>query len=532
MKRLTVFQLFSLIASAIVVIAFFIVSYCGFFWSDDWYPMSFQVSSFGDIFPVVGNLYMTWGGRYFGYFFSFLFICILKNKLWFDIFNTLFFGALVFISGALIADTKKEIAKILLPFALLFWFLCPLPSESLFWVSGATNHFWTSTLVFLYLYIFLQYKDKNSSPWEKAGLFLISLFSAQSEIPCISIGGTLAIYYLFHLKKIKNNAIPLILGFAIGTLILLLAPGNFNRAEAHPYYLAFFDHLIDILHHPIREIRKYKALWLLVGTWLIFLWKNKQMAMEWFKKNAFLLLILAWSVFLFSFIFHLIDIRASFFIETMSIILFIKLVKHCFYQEKYSSKFKGVILAFFILFVVDAGFAIAETTKASQTNDRLLQEIAAVNGVAAVDLPQPEHRMTPTVIFPSWTWEGIANKLGLDSVKIYPHYCQEKYWQSLPISEIGTSVFIDEYRRYRTPVIIRCPEGENDNLVCEIQAKEKKWFYFFKERFHRPHEELSLKIPLQQAATNFNGYSYYVVVFDYDKTPFFNIKTVKVYRIK
>ena len=530
MKRLTVFQLFSLIASIIIVIAFFMVSYCGFFWSDDWYSMSFQVSSLKDIFPIAGNLYMTWGGRYFGYFFSFLFICLLKNKIWFDIFNTLFFCALVFISGALIADSKREIPKILLPFALLFWFLCPLPSESLFWASGATNHFWTSTLVFLYLYIFLQYKDKNSSPWKKAGLFFISLFSAQSEIPCISIGGALVIYYLFNFKKIKNNTIPLILGFAIGTFILLSAPGNFNRAESHPYYLAFFDHLIDIFQHPVQEIRKYKTLWLLAGTWLVFLWKNKQTAVEWVKKNVFLLLILAWSVFLFSFIFHLMYIRALFFIETLSLILFLKLAKHWFFQEKYSTRYKGVILAFFILFVVDAGFAIAETTKASQTNDRILREIAAANGVAAVDLPQPEHRMTPTVNFPDWTWEGVANQLGLDSVKIYPHYCQEKYWQSLPISEIGTSVFMDEYSRYRTPVFIRCPEEKNENLVCEIQANEKKWFYFFKERLHRPHEEISLKIPLQQPATNFNGYSYYIVVWNDDKTPFFNIKNVKVYR--
>ncbi|MBO4581868.1 MAG: hypothetical protein J5701_06255 [Bacteroidales bacterium] len=528
MKRLSFFQLFSLIASGIVVIAFFIVSYCGFFWSDDWYPMSYQVSSLKDIFPIAGNLYMTWGGRYFGYFVSFLFICLLKNKLWFDIFNTLFFCTLIVISGCLIADKKSEISKTLLPFALLFWFLCPLPSESLFWVSGATNHFWTSTLVFLFLYIFLQYKDKNFSPWKKTGLFFISLFSAQSEIPCMSIGGALFVYYLFNLKKIKNNTIPLILGFAIGTLLLLLAPGNFNRAETHPYYLAFFDHLIDIFHHPIQEIRKYKALWLLVGTWLIFLWKNKNMAVEWVRNNVFLLLILLWSIFLFSFIFHLNDIRASFFIETMSIILFIKLAKHWFLQASCYTPYKWASLIFFILFAVDASFAIAETKKASQTNDRILQEIAAANGIVAVDLPQPEHRMTPTVSFPNWTWEGLAHKLGLDSVKIYPHYCQEKYWQSLPVSESETSVFIDEYRRYQTPVIIRCPEEKNENLICEIQAKEKKWFYLFKERLHCPHEDILLKIPLQQPATNCNGYSYYVVVFDHDKTPFFNIKNVNV----
>lgn len=112
-----------------------------------------------------------------------------------------------------------------------------------------------------------------------------------------------------------------------------------------------------------------------------------------------------------------------------------------------------------------------------------MQEIATANGITAVDLPQPEHRMTPTSSYPSWCWEGIANKLGLDSVKIYPYYCQEKYWQSLPISEIETSVFIDEYRRYRFPIIIRCPQEKTKIWFVKFRPKKKNGFIFSKNDF-------------------------------------------------
>ena len=61
------------VAVAIIVIAFFVISYCGFFTGDD-FVMDYDVSSLSDVFERTKNWYFTLGGRSFSVASQYLFV--------------------------------------------------------------------------------------------------------------------------------------------------------------------------------------------------------------------------------------------------------------------------------------------------------------------------------------------------------------------------------------------------------------------------------------------------------------------------
>ena len=171
------------IAIAIIVIAFFIISYCGFFTGDD-FVMDYGISSISDVFERTKNWYFTLGGRSFSVASQYLFVGVLgDNKVWFDIMNTVFFLLLLLACGRLINDNKKDSVFCVLLFALLFWFLCPFPRQTLFWAAGSITHLWANTLVFVFIALFLRYKDDSFSVVGKLVLFVFSVFAAAEYIP-------------------------------------------------------------------------------------------------------------------------------------------------------------------------------------------------------------------------------------------------------------------------------------------------------------------------------------------------------------
>jgi hypothetical protein len=112
-----------------------------------------------------------------------------------------------------------------------------------------------------------------------------------------------------------------VVGFAIGSIIMLFASGNFVRVSDASAKISFIGSMQDLIYHPVQEIVKYKALWMfliiLVCGWI----KNKMAVKSWVKNNSFLLLSLGWSVIAFSVVFRP-AIRALFFPETWPLFYF------------------------------------------------------------------------------------------------------------------------------------------------------------------------------------------------------------------
>lgn len=513
---------------AVMAIAFFLICRFGFFLSDD-YSMGFgNTFSLQVVLAQTKDFYLNWGGGLFSAVSQFLFCGLLgDNKLWFDIVNTIVYVCLMIIGCKLISPEvlsgKKRTAH---AFVLFFWFLCPVPSETLFWVVGSTGYLWTTTMIFLFLLIFIKNKDSNSSILMKIFLFLLSMFFAASLIPSVSICGAFVVYYLLHFDKFKGNVIFLVSGFVLGSLVLLCAPGNFVRASTD--MAPFVVKMKDLVTHPISEIVKYKALWLFVFTWLLTYILNKNTALEWAKKDLFLLLVLGWSVIAFSVVFRPAN-RALFFTETLSILLFFRLIqvfpagelptKVVFlHSKRVIPMFLSLLFAFWIY---DSGMAIRETGRQNNNNKKNLEMIAEANGFSPVDVYPSKHRMAIEPTYPYWSWEGIANQLGLDSVHVYPYYCLEKYYSD---SVCDGRVFVDEQGllghgdasvRNMGMVFIRNKneERKDNRLITTISySRPRKWYYVLVNMFGKEYDyDRTCTMERNSPDQHFKGFDFYVI---------------------
>jgi hypothetical protein len=429
------------IAVLIIVIAFFIISCSGYMMGDDYWMRS-NVSTLFDLIKYTGAFYFHSGGRLFSVACQYMFSGVLgDHRIWYAIVNTLFFVVLIVTCGKLIKDRKQGFATVALLFSLLFWFLCPVPKNTLFWIAGSPTYMWANTLSFIFVLLYLKYKDENFGTKEKLGLFVLSFLAASEFITCASISGALAVYYAFNIKKLKGNAIPFVVGFVLGSIFLLFAPGNFRRAAWDSESASILD-LRSLLQHPFWEMMKYKAMWLFLFV-LVWGWiKNKMVVKKWMKDNAFLLLSLGWSVIACSVVFRPIK-RAFFFTETLSIILLLKFLYDNFgiLRTRFVDKLPRcnlkavrdvVMVLLFAVFVVDSVFAIAETNKQRKNQEVALKTIVDSGGIVALDQMLSSHRMAYVPGFGPPTCAFLAKMYDLDTVCVCPYYCLDKYYDQDP----------------------------------------------------------------------------------------------------
>ena len=513
---------------AVVVISFFIICHLGFLREDDWL-MHNEAPSLSDVFRQTKMFYLTRGGRWLSVTFQYLFAGVLgEHKVWFDLVNTLFFALMLFVSGSLIQGGEKDIFRPVLGFTLLFWFLCPDPKETLFWIAGATTYLWAITLTLLFLAFFLKYKDESFNTPGKIGLFFLSVISASEFISCVSICGALVVYYLFHLKKLRRNAVPMVFGFAAGSLIVLLAPGNFSRAAWEGQSL--MSKLGDLANHPLLEIVKYKSLWLLLIVLTLGWFKNKSVVKEWGKDNSILLLSLFWSIIAFSIVFRPLN-RALFFSETLSLILFLKFLYEChdvfgcsslntLFESDNSIARNILVLLLSILFVVDASFAIIEVRKQRTGNERQMAILAKSGGIIALDRMVSRHRMAYVENFPEWTWKPLADHFGLDSVHVFPYFCQDKFYVQkdsiLKDAYIEWEHVNDDSFGRQVRMIIRADIGEatESDIPATIKVnylRPRKWYKLWLDKIRDYQYDRSSTFQCDHPEISFCGYNYYIV---------------------
>lgn len=542
MKKGSIVIWFAHIAIAIIVIAFFVISHCGFFMGDD-IGMSHGVTSISDVFKHTMWWYYNLGGRFFSVAAQYLFCGLLKSKIWFDIINTLFFVLLITVCGNLVKGGRNGSIRFVLLFTLLFWLFCPMPDETLFWVAGSTTHMWGNTLVFVFIALYFKYKDVNFGIIGKFGLFMLSVFAATEFLPCASICGAFVVYYAFHIKRFKGNVVPFVVGFVIGSMFLLFAPGNFERAtELEP---PFADKIKELIFNPIQEIIKYKALWMFLVVLVLGWIKNRMAVKTWMKNNAFLLLSLGWSVVAFGVVFRPAN-RALFFPETISIVLFLRFLYDNYeifgirfletiFGRNNSMARNLLITLLFVVFLVDATFAVAETKKQSKNNDVLLNEIADSGGIVALDQMISSHRMAYVPGFPNWTWEPLADRFGLDSVHVYPYYCQDKFYKQTPpldnvyIDEINYNNDNDVFGKY-IRLIVRVENGDlqerNNHVVFTIDyTRPKKWYKSWLDKLRSYRYDRTEFVERDNPDVCFNGYCYYVIWFGRENAK--NLKSVE-----
>ena len=543
MRKNSMFLWLECVAILIIVIAFFVISYCGFFtWDDIW--MNHGVSTLSDVFEHTKMFYLTYGGRMFSVASQYLFSGVLgDNRIWFDIVNTMFFVLLIMTCGKLIGNGKKPYFHYVLMFALLFWFLCPVPSETFFLTAASTTYLWANTLSFVFLLFFQKYNNYNFKVIGKLGLFIMSFFAATEFITCASVCGAFVVYYAFHIKEFKGNVVPFVIGFAMGSMVLLFAPGNFERLSNEiGVYRPMFD-ISYLLHHLFQEAAKFKALWLFL---IVFVWgwiNNKAVVKVWVKNNSILLLSLGWSVIAFCVVFSSPWDRALFFTEALALVLFLRFLYNNYGDIKFRilNKFLSrnicfvkiaVIVLLFVAFMVDSIFAVVETKRQSYNNDVILKELVDSGSFFAWQDIVSFHRMAYVPIFHVWAKEALAEKYDLDSIHNYPYYCLlEKYYnQTSPLENVY--VEIDDYNRFAKEVrlIVRIEneklQGSSKSAVFTIDyTRPRKWYKSWLDKWYNYQYDRTAVVEIDYPDVCFDGYCYYVIWFGRENAK--NLKSVK-----
>ncbi|MCQ2351331.1 MAG: DUF6056 family protein [Paludibacteraceae bacterium] len=403
----------------VFAVLFFVLSYNTFFLSDD-YAMSYDmngtpIESIGQISQAVYTFYFNWGGGILGTFNQFLFCGLFPDKICFDIVNTLMFVVFLFLCTICAVNDKSQR---LLSLAIIFvfgWLLLPMQNETMFWIVGSTAYLWTTVQAIAFISIFFYFKNRNNSNLIIALLGVASFFLASSHlIAALSISGALIFYYLvFHRDELNKTIVVMSIMYGFGTAIITFAPGNFARQATLEN-----GHFLNV-YAMIRSFLDLKIFYLLLIASIAYLIYNKSAFVNFVKNNQFLLWTLGFSIFAFCIVFHP-STRAAFFTETVSLILFVKiLLELC--SKKVCSIF-AVCLC--LICCVDYCYAYKDIIKQKQNNDLFLQQLIADNGVTCFETVPNKHRMANPVRYEHWTYHALKLKYGFAMVSIKPYvYC-------------------------------------------------------------------------------------------------------------
>ena len=242
-------------AVAIVFFAFFIIEYLTPFHSDD-----FSYGQMGLAFASHWRHYTGWSGRLVADYASSM-ILMLPSHVLVSIVIAFFATTNVVLITAIPSKLvhSEFTAFKLFVITALYWICNTNLGQTTFWVVGACNYLVTNFFIALFLWSFLTYRNA-ASILVKVLLFLLALLAG-----CTNENTSLALFYTFvamcvlmHFLRIAFNlkgAVLYGIGLVIGALVLLLAPGNFVRAN-HPAFRWFKDTgLLDKIWIHVRRVK-------------------------------------------------------------------------------------------------------------------------------------------------------------------------------------------------------------------------------------------------------------------------------------
>lgn len=320
-----------------------------------------HITSLWDIFESQYYHYFVSNGRTPVQFVEQLFAGLLGRNL-FNFFNTCIFIVWLYNCQQLIGLKKKRYVGLLL--FLLFWFLLPVPGETMLWMSGSVCYLWASAFVILFLRGLEKMQTIQISRLGYPFLFLLSLLAGWvHEGLTVAVSAYLFFYYLYHRDQVKSGVVPMLLGFWVGTLLVFASPGIWQRGMSS----------LDISHLLMSRIRfmmYLKAFWLLFASCLLFLYFQRDRFKIFVQDNQQLIGLVLFSLG-FGCLIGLQSIRQLFFVEMFSILVLTKLFFIVSDRIKQGKRMLALIPLILFFFVPDYVVAL----RACQRNNNLYNSV-------------------------------------------------------------------------------------------------------------------------------------------------------------
>lgn len=207
-----------------------------FLWDDLWYSTHLvtgeKLSCLKDVFDSQYWHYFNWGGRTVNH--TLLQLLTMAGERLTDVINMIVTFTLSFLICQIAGKINWK------NYCLAFFLLIGINTDiklSMFWQSGSTNYLYSSNWILLFLLFYLQYVKKPESKKSillsvlMLPLGLITGWSNENIGPACMVTAFVVIFYCYKYLK-KKAPIWMWIGAAsslLGSLLLILAPGNFIR---------------------------------------------------------------------------------------------------------------------------------------------------------------------------------------------------------------------------------------------------------------------------------------------------------------
>ena len=152
-------------------------------------------------------------------------------------------------------------------------------------------------------------------------------------------------------------------------------------------------------------------------------------------------------------------------------------------------------------------------------------------GAIALDYMISSHRMAYSAEFPDFTLESLADKFGLDSVHIYPYYCQDKYYiHGAPLENVYVDVNDNNRFSKEVCMMVRIENEDLQEVIDRIiftidYTRPKKWYKSWLDNWRNYQYDKTLVDERENPDARFNGYCYYV--FRFKRENLKNLKSIK-----
>ncbi len=249
------------------------------------------ISSFAELIQSNLSGYTNVNGRFLVHVFA---QCILAWDLFgfFHIASACAYVLLLCSILYLVRRTKNNSGDLV--FVLFFFLLFyPLMASTCYGTVCLTvNYLWSAAIYtfFLSMYFHIKDDDTHYSVGQNILLLIFGLVCGSwQESFGIGIGGAICLYHIAHLRTTKKSVFFLIIGFGIGLMILLFAPGNFARVRSENEGFIGLSNLM----YQIVQLCKHNLfvdIWIIIGIISIVI--------DYFKKNNFAFVKSNWMFFL------------------------------------------------------------------------------------------------------------------------------------------------------------------------------------------------------------------------------------------
>ena len=233
-------------------------------YADDWnysyiWLSDEKVMNLSDIIQSQYNHYFTWGGRSIVHFIAQA-LLMLDSKIATSLLNAFIFTSLTVLIHKLSFNDKESSSSIIyissyILVVSLLWMCTPALSSVTMWITGSANYMWGSFIVLLFIYPYIKYLDKKEykdSKYLKIMMPIGGLIAGWcNEATSLSTLLFLLVYILLLKKRnIAKRWMYLgLIGFFIGSSIMLLAPGNYIRLNS------------SLPNHETTDLSLFEILW-------------------------------------------------------------------------------------------------------------------------------------------------------------------------------------------------------------------------------------------------------------------------------